>query len=134
MKNPDETREEYVERMDKEHRENWICLGEVEEEVFSKTFSCFECSDSPNNYLFINKDTEHYFCYSISPSYYQVGFINPTFVDKETTPLEFLKIQITDKYVWCNKNYPCDIKAFKIRLKEIKSWIFPKKSVPLCIK
>ena len=55
MIQPGETREEYVERIDKQNRENWICLGEVEEEVFSQSFSCFECSDSPNNYLFIKK-------------------------------------------------------------------------------
>ena len=99
MRQPDESREEYVERINKENRERWICLGEVEEEVFSKRFSCFECSDSPNNYLFIKKDTEHYFIYAISPSYFQVGFINPVYVDKETTPLEFLRIEITDIFV-----------------------------------
>ena len=27
MRKPDESKEEYVERMDKEHKEKWICLG-----------------------------------------------------------------------------------------------------------
>ena len=111
--------------MDKENRESWICLGEVEEEVLSTRFSCFECSESPNNYLFINKDTEQYFCYSIAPSYYKVGFINPTFVDKETYPLDFLKGEITDNSISCDRNYPGNKHKFKIRLKGMTDWIYP---------
>jgi hypothetical protein len=127
MIKPDESREEYEKRISEENKEKWICLGEVEEKVFSQRFSCFECNDSPNNYLFIKKDTEHYFCYSIAPSYYKVGFINPTFINKETTPLEFLKIQITDSFLSCERNYPGNKDKFKIRLKGMTNWIYPEK-------
>jgi hypothetical protein len=131
MIQPGETREEYVERIDKQNRENWICLGEVEEEVFNKKWSCFECSDSPNNYLFINKDTEHYYRYAISPSYYRVGFINSILTDKETTPLEFLKIKIRDSFTDCEINYPGNKDKFKIRLKGMESWIHPEEIISL---
>ncbi len=125
MINPDESLEEYRIRMDLEHRENWICLGEVEEEVFSSRFSCFECSDSPNNYLFIKKNTEFHFCYSIAPSYRKVGFTNPTLVDKETSVIDFLKIEIRDSFNFCERNYPGNKDKFKIRLKGMKDWIYP---------
>lgn len=126
MIQPGESREEYKDRMDKEHRETWICLGEVEEEVFSQRFSCFECSDSPNNYLFIKKNTEHYFCYSIAPSYYKVGFTNPIIVDKETSVIDFLKGEITDSFIFCERNYPGNRDKFKIRLIGMTDWIYPK--------
>jgi hypothetical protein len=127
MIQPGESNEDYIERIDKENREKWICLGEVEEEVFSQRFSCFECSDSPNNYLFIKKDTKHYFTYAISPSYYMVGFRNPICVDKETSVIDFLKGEITDSYIFCNGNYPGNKDKFKIRLKGMTDWIYPKK-------
>jgi len=126
MRKPDESKEEYVERIDKENKEKWICLGEVEEEVFSQRFSCFECSDSPNNYLFIKKDTDHYFIYAIAPSYYMVGFRNPIIVDKETSVIDFLRIEITDSYNSCERNYPGNKDKFKIRMKGMNDWIYPK--------
>jgi hypothetical protein len=125
MINPDESLEEYRIRMDLEHRKKWICLGEVEEEVFSKRFSCFECSDSPNNYLFIKKNTEFYFYYAIAPSYQKVGFINPILVDKETSIIDFLKIEIRDSFNYCKRSYPVNKDQFKIRLKGMEDWIYP---------
>ena len=129
MIQPGESREEYVERIDKENREKWICLGEVEEEVFSQKFSCFECSDSPNNYLFIKKDTEHYFIYAIAPSYYRVGFINSIHADKETSVMDFLKEEITVRFIFCDENYPGNKDKFKIRLKGMTDWIYPKNKI-----
>ena len=125
MIKPEETRESYEERIAEENKKNWICLGEVEEKVFNKRFSCFECSDSPNNYLFIKKYTEHYFIYVIAPSYYMVEFINSTRVKKETSFIDFIKTQITDSYNFCEKNYPGNKSKFKIRLKGMSNWISP---------
>jgi hypothetical protein len=131
MIQPGESKEEYTERIDKYNRERWICLGEVEQEVFSQRFSCFECSDSPNNYLFINKETEHYFIYAISPSYYKVGFMNPIYVDKETSVIDFLQGEVTDSYIFCERNYPGNRDKFKIKLKGMNDWIYPRTFVSL---
>ena len=127
MMNSNESKEEYEKRIEKNNKEKWICLGEIEEEVFNQRFSCFECSDSPNNYLFISKDTEHCFCYSIAPSYYKVGFTNPIFIDKETSIIDFLKGEITDSYIFCERNYRGNKDKFKIKLTGMTDWIYPNK-------
>jgi hypothetical protein len=97
MKRDDETIEEFRNRIEIENKEKWICLGEVEEyrEDPNKGFSCFECSDSPHNYLFRYKDNSDFWMYSIASSYRQAGFVNPFIINMELSPLTFLVMYIS---------------------------------------
>ena len=52
-------------------------------------------------------------------------------IDKETTPLEFLKIKIRDSFIYCERNYPGNRDKFKIRLKGMESWTYPEEIISL---
>lgn len=126
MKREDETSEEYKDRIEKANKEKWICLGEVEEyrEDPKKGFSCFECSNFDHNYLFRYKD---YYMYSIAPSYYQVGFVNPIIInDLEISALTFLVVYISADRDFGRLNggsvgYKCN--NFKIRFVGMTEWL-----------
>lgn len=124
MKKPEETKEEYRERVIAHNKKHWICIGEVEElkeeTPYRSLHSVIECSDAPNNYLFRHRTIN---CmYSIAPSYYQVGFVNPFITDKEISAITFLVMLIS-----CSIEYgrnmikPCS--KNKIRLKGMTNWL-----------
>jgi hypothetical protein len=113
MKRDDETREEYRERMTIKNKENWMCLGEVEQ--FEETkYSCFELNPFPHQYLFRHKKGS---MWSIAPSYYDVGFVNPYVLDVEVSVLTFLVV-----YISADRGMiKCD--NFKIRFVGMTNWL-----------
>ena len=124
MKKPDESNEEYRERVIAHNKEHWMYIGEVEELKKETSYrsinSVIECSDAPNNYLFRHRKNN---CmYSIAPSYYKVGFVNPVVIDMEISAITFLVMLIScDMEYGRNMIKPCF--RNKIRLKGMTEWL-----------
>lgn len=119
-----ETHEQYVERISQENREKWICIGRVEEQKNGRT--CFEF-ESDKQFLFrLKNNTGEVYMYSIAPSYYQVGFVNPWIIDTEVSAITFLIMYISADRSFGRLNggeigYKCD--DFKIRLVGMENWL-----------